>query len=81
LKRSPLPALAWWSALIGCSAGTTSTSDCSAGIPQNYVSFGRETYKFAFPGAPADLMNEFRYYHGETMEAFEAAEKMDVPKT
>jgi len=47
----------------------------SAGIPQNHVSLRREIYNFTFPGAPADLMNEFRYYHGETMEAFEAAEK------
>lgn len=41
----------------------------------NAGSLRREIYNFTFPGAPADLMNEFRYYHGETMEAFEAAEK------
>jgi SAM-dependent methyltransferase len=47
----------------------------AAGIQRNDVSFHREMYDFTFPGAPADLMNEFRYYHGETMEAFEVAEK------
>jgi SAM-dependent methyltransferase len=47
----------------------------SAGIPRDNVSFLRETYAFNFPAAPAELADEFRRYHGETMEAFEAAEK------
>jgi SAM-dependent methyltransferase len=47
----------------------------SAGIPQNHVSLRREIYNFTFPGAPAVLMNEFQCYHGETIEAFEAAER------
>jgi SAM-dependent methyltransferase len=46
-----------------------------AGIPRNDISFRQEMYDFTFPGTPADLMNEFRYYHGETIEAFEIAEK------
>jgi SAM-dependent methyltransferase len=46
-----------------------------AGIPRDDVLCRREMYDFTFPGAPADLMNEFRTYHGETMEAFEVAEK------
>ena len=47
----------------------------SARIPRDNVSFRREMYNFTFPAAPGELMNEFRCYHGETMEAFEAAEK------
>jgi SAM-dependent methyltransferase len=47
----------------------------SAGIPQDNVSFLRETYNFDFPAPPAKLVDEFRRYHGDTMNAFEAAEK------
>ena len=46
-----------------------------AGIRQDNVSFRRETYNFNFPAAPAKLVDEFRRYHGDTMNAFEAAEK------
>jgi SAM-dependent methyltransferase len=46
-----------------------------AGVPQNKVSFQRDTYRFNFPGAPADLVDTFRLYYGPTMNAFEAAEK------
>ena len=34
----------------------------------------RDTYRFNFPGPPADLVAEFRDYYGPTMNAFEAAE-------
>lgn len=47
----------------------------SAGIPQENVSFFRDTYNFSFPGPPARLVDEFRRYHGDTMNAFEAAHK------
>jgi SAM-dependent methyltransferase len=47
----------------------------SAGIPRSNVSFLREMYHFSSPAPPIDLMNEFRCYHGETIEAFEAAER------
>jgi SAM-dependent methyltransferase len=47
----------------------------NAGVPRSDVSFHREIYNFNFSGPPAELMNEFRYYHGETMEAFEVAER------
>jgi hypothetical protein len=30
---------------------------------------------FDFPGAPSELVDEFRKYYGPTMNAFEAAEK------
>ncbi len=47
----------------------------SCGIPHDDVSFRRETYNFNFPEPPAKLVDEFRRYHGETMDAFEVAEK------
>ena len=47
----------------------------SAGIPQNDVSFVRDTYRFNFPGTPSRFVDEFRRYYGPTMNAFEAAEK------
>jgi ubiquinone/menaquinone biosynthesis C-methylase UbiE len=47
----------------------------SAGISQHKISFLREKYNFNFPAAPAKLVDEFRRYHGDTMNAFEAAEK------
>jgi len=46
-----------------------------AGIPQEKVSFSRETFWFNFPTAPETLVHEFRNYYGPTMNAFEAAEK------
>jgi SAM-dependent methyltransferase len=47
----------------------------SAGVPQNNVSFRRDTYTFNFPGSPSDFVDAFRLYYGPTMNAFEAAEK------
>ena len=47
----------------------------SAGVPQDNVSFVRDTYRFNFPGAPTELVDAFRRYYGPTMNAFEAAEK------
>ena len=47
----------------------------SAGIPQNDVSFVRDTYRFNFPGTPSRFVDDFRRYYGPTMNAFEAAEK------
>src|SRR3954454_4006991 len=46
-----------------------------AGISKEKISFARDTYIFNYPGAPADLVGEFRKYYGPTMNAFEAAEK------
>ena len=47
----------------------------SAGVPQDNVSFIRDTYTFNFPGAPSEFVDAFRRYYGPTMNAFEAAEK------
>jgi SAM-dependent methyltransferase len=46
-----------------------------AGVPKEKISFARDTYTFNFPGAPSELLAEFRNYYGPTMNAFEAAEK------
>jgi len=46
-----------------------------AGIPQDQISFVRDTYNFNFSGAPSQLVDAFRLYYGPTMNAFEAAEK------
>ena len=47
----------------------------AAGVPQDKVSFARETFAFQFPSAPRTLVDAFRMYYGPTMNAFEAAEK------
>jgi SAM-dependent methyltransferase len=45
----------------------------AAGIPEERISFERDTYTFNFPGAPAELVAAFRSYYGPTMNAFAAA--------
>src|SRR3954447_12780579 len=45
----------------------------AAGVPEEQISFERDTYTFNFPGAPSELVAEFRAYYGPTMNAFEAA--------
>jgi ubiquinone/menaquinone biosynthesis C-methylase UbiE len=46
-----------------------------AGVASESVSFERGTYRFNFPGKPADLVSAFQQYYGPTMNAFDAAEK------
>ena len=46
-----------------------------AGVSAEQISFARETWTFNFPGAPAELVDEFKNYYGPTMTAFDAAEK------
>ena len=45
----------------------------AAGVPEESISFERDTYTFNFPGAPAELLAVFKTYYGPTMNAFEAA--------
>jgi SAM-dependent methyltransferase len=45
-----------------------------AGIPEDRISFQRDTYTFNFPDAPSEVVSLFRNYYGPTMNAFEAAE-------
>jgi len=47
----------------------------AAGIPEDKISFARDTFTFDFPGTASAFVNEFRKYYGPTMNAFEAAEK------
>jgi SAM-dependent methyltransferase len=46
----------------------------AAGVPEENISFERDTYTFNYAGMPADLVAEFRAYYGPTMNAFAAAE-------
>jgi SAM-dependent methyltransferase len=45
----------------------------AAGVPEERISFERDTYTFHHPGPPSELVAEFRSYYGPTMNAFEAA--------
>jgi SAM-dependent methyltransferase len=45
----------------------------AAGVPEEGISFERDTYTFDFPAPPSELVSEFRAYYGPTMNAFEAA--------
>jgi SAM-dependent methyltransferase len=47
----------------------------AGGIPQDRISFVRDTYTFDYPAPPVELVAAFRKYYGPTMNAFEAAEK------
>jgi len=46
-----------------------------AGVPEQKITFIRDTYTFNYPSPPSDLLAAFRKYYGPTMNAFEAAEK------
>ncbi len=46
----------------------------AAGIPEDRISFQRDTYTFNFPNPPSEVVTLFRNYYGPTMNAFEAAE-------
>ena len=45
-----------------------------AGVPEEKVSFARDTYRFVYPASPSALLAAFRTFYGPTMNAFEAAE-------
>src|SRR5262245_3952401 len=45
----------------------------AAGVPEEGISFERDTYTFSIPGTASELLAEFRGYYGPTMNAFEAA--------
>ena len=44
-----------------------------AGVPEEKISFVRDTYNFIYSAPPAELLAAFRTYYGPTMNAFEAA--------
>jgi SAM-dependent methyltransferase len=45
----------------------------AARVPEEQISFERDTYAFNHPGTPSELVGLFRTYYGPTMNAFEAA--------
>jgi SAM-dependent methyltransferase len=47
----------------------------AAGVPEEKISFVKDTFSFNYPSTPSELLGEFRKYYGPTMNAFEAAEK------
>jgi hypothetical protein len=47
----------------------------NAGVPAEKISFVRDTFTFNFSRSSAAVVNDFRYYYGPTMNAFEAAEQ------
>jgi hypothetical protein len=42
-------------------------------VPEEQISFERDTYTFNFPGTPSEFLGVFRTYYGPTMNAYEAA--------
>src|SRR5204862_213137 len=47
----------------------------SASVPEEKITFIRDTFTFNYPSAPSELLAVFRNYYGPTMNAFDAAEK------
>jgi len=45
----------------------------AAEVPEEKISFERDTYTFNFPGTPSEFLAAFRTYYGPTMNAYEAA--------
>jgi ubiquinone/menaquinone biosynthesis C-methylase UbiE len=48
-----------------------------AGVPENNISFAKETFTFIADYSPSVFLSHFKNYYGPTMNAFEAAEKND----
>jgi SAM-dependent methyltransferase len=44
-----------------------------AGVPEDKISFERDTYTFNYPAPPSEFLGEFKTYYGPTMNAYEAA--------
>jgi len=44
-----------------------------AGVPEDQVSFQRDTYTFTSPAPPSEFLALFKDYYGPTMNAYEAA--------
>jgi len=47
----------------------------AAGVPENQITFKRDTFTFHSSDSPEAFLGLFRHYYGPTMNAFEAAEK------
>ena len=46
----------------------------AAGVPNDNISFARDTFIFNYPGPPSRFVGAFGSYYGPTMNAFAAAE-------
>jgi hypothetical protein len=46
----------------------------AVGIPEDQISFERDTFRFETPKSPAEFVADFKNFYGPTMNAFEAAE-------
>ena len=44
-----------------------------AGVPEERISFERDTYTFKFDGSPSEFLGVFREYYGPTMNAYTAS--------
>jgi SAM-dependent methyltransferase len=47
----------------------------AAGIPNEKITFARDTFTFNAPRPPSAFVDDFRKFYGPTMNAFDAAEK------
>ena len=47
----------------------------AAGVPEENISFSKETFTFEAPFSPVEFVARFKNYYGPTMNAFEAAAK------
>ena len=47
----------------------------AVGIPEDQITCEKEKFTFLFSGSPSAFVNEFRNFSGQSMNAFEAAEK------
>jgi len=47
----------------------------AAGVSKDRIACERDTFRFEYPGTPAEYVEEFRSWYGPTMNAFDAAEK------
>jgi SAM-dependent methyltransferase len=47
----------------------------AAGVQPKDIACQRATYTFLHPGPPAEFLENFRFYYGPTMNAFEAADR------
>jgi hypothetical protein len=45
----------------------------AAGVPEDKISFERDTYTFNYQAPPSEFLGEFKTYYGPTMNAYEAA--------
>ncbi len=70
---SPPPPEGFVSPMMWGVEGNVIERFAGAGVPEDKISFARDTYTFEFPGPPSELLATFKTFYGPTMNAFEAA--------